>query len=74
MKNSKISEIKNMLLETDAKLKTWFKRKNMFCETIVHKWGIAIIDFCLLYTILHLLLFLSDFSWPQKASSALLYH
>ena len=37
MKNSQISEIKNTLLETDAKLKTRFKRKNMFCETILQK-------------------------------------
>ena len=51
MKNSQISEIKNTLFPCDTKLKIRFKRKNMFRETIVHKWDIVTIQFRLLYTI-----------------------
>ena len=51
MKNSQISEIKNTLFPSDTKLKIRFKRKNMFCETIVHKWYIVAIHCRFLYTI-----------------------
>ena len=51
MKNNQISEIKNMLFPSDFKLKVKFKRKNMFRETIVHKWDTVTIHFRLLYTI-----------------------
>ena len=55
MKNNEekfqISEIKNMLFLSRTKWKIEFKRKNLFCKTIVHKWDIAIIHFHLLYPI-----------------------
>ena len=51
MKNSQISEIKNALFPSDTKLKIRFKYKNMFRETLVHKWDIVTIYSRLLYTI-----------------------
>ena len=51
MKKSQISEIKNTLFPSDTKFKIRFKRKTMFCETIVHKWDIVTIHFRLLNTI-----------------------
>ena len=55
MKNNEekfqISEIKNMLFPSRTKWKIEFKRKNLFCKTIVHKWDIAIMHFHLLYPI-----------------------
>ena len=55
MNNSQISEIKNTLFPSDTKLKIRFKRKNIFRETIAHKWGIVTIHSRLLYTILRML-------------------
>ena len=51
MKKSQTSEIKNTLFPSDTKFKIRFKRKTMFCETIVHKWDIVTIHFRLLNTI-----------------------
>ena len=51
MKNSQISEIKNTLFPSDTKFKIRFTRKNIFRETIVHKWDIVTIHSRLLYTI-----------------------
>ena len=51
MKKSQISEIKNTLFPSDTKFKIRFKRKTMFCETIVYKWDIGTIHFRLLNTI-----------------------
>ena len=51
MKNSQISAQKNTLFPSDTKLKIRFKRKNIFRETIVHKWDIVTIYSRLLYTI-----------------------
>ena len=63
MNNSQISEIKNTLFPSDTKLKIRFKRKNIFRETIVHKWDIVTIHSRLLYTIAHTLNTRYHFYW-----------
>ena len=66
MKNSQISAQKNTLFPSDTKLKIRFKRKNMFRETIVHKWDIVTIHSRLLYTIPRTLNTRYRFYWTSR--------
>ena len=66
MKNSQISAQKNTLFPSDTKLKIRFKRKNMFRETIVHKWDIVTIHSRLLYAIPRTLNIRYRFYWTSR--------
>ena len=66
MKNSQISEIKNTSFPSDTKLKIRLKRKNMFRETIVHKWDMVTIHSRFRYTISCTLNTLYYFCWASR--------
>ena len=55
-----------MLFPSDTKLKTRFKRKNMFRETVFHKWDIVTIHSRLLCTIPRTLNTRYRFYWTSR--------